>query len=278
MRKSYFNAATTKFAVKRVAPRPISTIGLWASRVQRLTNEGDEMPETGGLTVYTDGASRGNPGPAAYAYVIARGSELLAEEAGCLGEMTNNQAEYTALVRALEHALELGPEDRVVLHSDSELMVKQLNGEYRVKNEELKPLYEQALRLRRQFQKPVSFRHVRREYNKRADELCNEALDGLRSSTRPARPKGAAEKAPPVAATAPVPSRPREDRSAPPPAIPGPAAGLHDRAVSCLQAAAEVWARGETTPTPEEVWGQLTALLKEHWLTQMTPPGHTGGP
>src|SRR5438132_8586084 len=143
------------------------------------------MAEPGLLTIHTDGASRGNPGPAAYAYVITRDGQLVVEEAGCLGELTNNQAEYTALVRALEHALELGPDDRVVVHSDSELMVKQLNGEYRVKNEELRPLYEEAIELRHQFAGGVSFVHVRRGQNQRADELCNEALDGKRDCTSP---------------------------------------------------------------------------------------------
>src|SRR5262249_33366253 len=142
------------------------------------------MAETAQLTINTDGASRGNPGAAAYAYVITRDGQLLVEEAGCLGELTNNQAEYTALVRALEHALQLGPDNRVIVHSDSELMVKQLNGEYPVKNEELRPLYEEAVRLRRQFKQPVAFRHVRREQNKRADELCNEALDSRKNVER----------------------------------------------------------------------------------------------
>src|SRR6266566_7182269 len=119
------------------------------------------MPEPAELIIHTDGASRGNPGAAAFAYVIYRDGEPDIEEAGCLGEMTNNQAEYTALVRALEHALELGSENRVIVHSDSELMVKQLNGEYRVKNEELRPLYEEAVRLRRRFRQPVTLRHVR---------------------------------------------------------------------------------------------------------------------
>src|SRR6266571_5110492 len=103
------------------------------------------------LTIHTDGAARGNPGPAAYAYTIERAGEEPIEEAGLLGQTTNNQAEYTALVKALEHALELGTRLRVVVHSDSELMVKQLNGEYRVKNEDLRPLYEDAVELRGQF-------------------------------------------------------------------------------------------------------------------------------
>lgn len=136
------------------------------------------MEEAAVLTIYTDGASRGNPGAAAFAYVISRDSQPPIEQAGCLGQMTNNQAEYTALVRALERALELGPQHRVLIHSDSELMVKQMNGEYRVKNEDLRSLYEQACSLRRRFEGPVTIRHVRREQNKRADQLCNEALDG----------------------------------------------------------------------------------------------------
>src|SRR5207253_4288729 len=96
------------------------------------------MAELPLLTIHTDGAARGNPGPAAYAYVIAREGQPPVEEAGLLGETTNNQAEYIALVKALAHALDLGAQHRVVVHSDSELMVKQLNGEYRVKNEELR--------------------------------------------------------------------------------------------------------------------------------------------
>jgi hypothetical protein len=151
-----------------------------------------------------------------------------------------DQAEYTALVRALEHALELGTKYRVVVHSDSELMVKQLRGEYRVKNEELRPLYELAVKLAGRFARPVTFRHVRREQNRRADQLCNEALDGQRLSTRPATP-----------------SKP----SPPPPT----AGGLDAEALACLRTAAAAWARGNPQdPPPEEVWRQLTALLHKH--------------
>ena len=216
------------------------------------------MAEEGVLTIHTDGASRGNPGASAYAYTIEADGEVVVEEAGCLGELTNNQAEYTALVRALEHALELGAQRCVVVHSDSELMVKQLRGEYRVKNEELRPLYERALRLRDRFDKPVTFRHVRREHNRRADQLCNEALDGLRSSTRTAS-----------AARAPVPPPPA-------PALSPPAGvvGLHEEAVACLQAAAAAWAGGGSDPTAEDVWRQLTALLRRHGLSL---PGRSPG-
>src|SRR5947209_5089703 len=91
------------------------------------------MEEPAALTIHTDGASRGNPGDAAFAYVIARDGAPALEEAGLLGQATNNQAEYTALVRALEHALDLGPRNRLIIHSDSELLVKQMNGAYRFK-------------------------------------------------------------------------------------------------------------------------------------------------
>lgn len=137
------------------------------------------MADTPVLTIYTDGASRGNPGAAAFAYVIRGDGVPLVEEAGCLGTMTNNQAEYTALVRALEHAARLGAGHRLLVHSDSELMVKQMNGQYKVKNADLLDLYEQAKELAGQFE-GVQLIHVRREQNKRADALCNEALDGKR--------------------------------------------------------------------------------------------------
>ncbi len=129
------------------------------------------------LTIHTDGAARGNPGPAAFAYVIARDGAPAIEEAGCLGRLTNNQAEYIALLRALEHAARLGTEHRLHILSDSELMVKQLRGEYRVKNEELRELYDQVRELVAHFPS-VNLQHIRREQNKRADALCNEALDG----------------------------------------------------------------------------------------------------
>src|SRR5439155_10287129 len=136
------------------------------------------MPELPVLTIHTDGASRVNPGAAAFAYVIARKGAPAIENAARIGEMTNNQAEYTALVRALEHALRLGADHRVVLHSDSELLVRQMKGEYKVKNEDLRPLYERAKELAARFRGGVSFVHVRRGLNKRADQLGNDALDG----------------------------------------------------------------------------------------------------
>jgi ribonuclease HI len=215
------------------------------------------------LTVYTDGASRGNPGEAAWAYVIERDEGDTIEEANRLGLATNNQAEYTALVRALEHALELGRHHRVVVHSDSELMVKQLNGEYRVKNEDLLPLYEQARALARRFDHPVVFKHVRRGQNARADQLCNEALDGLRDSVRgmPGVPRPQLP---------PPPARPRLAPAAAP--VPAAPQGLHEEAVACLRDAAAAWQRGQGEK-PEEVWKRLAAILRRHWDKLLAGPG-----
>ena len=199
------------------------------------------MAETGLVHIHTDRASRGNPGAAAYAYVITRDGRLLVEEAGCLGEMTNNQAEYTALVRALEHALELGPHHHLMVHSDSELLVKQMNGQYRVKNEELRGLYEEAQELRKRFTGGVTIRHVRRSQNSRADELCNEALDGKRSpSPRPAP-------------------------------TPAPQPALRDEALACLHGAAAAWRQGAGEPGAEQVWADLVRLLERHGVR--LPPG-----
>ncbi|HTU23054.1 MAG TPA: ribonuclease HI family protein [Gemmataceae bacterium] len=205
------------------------------------------MAEPAVLSIHTDGASRGNPGEAAFAYVISRDSEPIVEEAECLGQMTNNQAEYTALVRALEHALELGAQHHVLVHSDSELMVKQMNGEYRVKNEELRDLYEQACALRKRFDGPVTIRHVRRAQNKRADQLCNEALDGKRCAT----PRSRGADATPLAGAVEI------AKSAPP-------SNVRSEALKCLREAATAWSRGTGEPTPEQVWQRLTEVLERH--------------
>lgn len=137
------------------------------------------MAEGSTLLIHTDGASRGNPGAAAYGYTIEHEGVVVAEEGDCLGQMTNNQAEYTALIRAVEHALLLGTEHELEIRSDSELMVKQLQGAYKVKNADLKPLYEELVQLLGKFTQ-TNIQHVKRAQNKRADELCNEALDGKR--------------------------------------------------------------------------------------------------
>jgi ribonuclease HI len=126
--------------------------------------------------LYTDGGARGNPGPAAYGYVLeADDGTVLAAHGEKIGIATNNVAEYSALIAGLEKALELGV-PRVEVVSDSELMVKQMRGEYRVKNEALRELFEEAGRLARRIGN-VSFSAVRREHNELADRLVNEALD-----------------------------------------------------------------------------------------------------
>jgi len=127
--------------------------------------------------LFTDGGARGNPGPAAYGYVLeAEDGTVLAAHGERIGVATNNVAEYRALIAGLERAVELAvPELEVV--SDSELLVKQMTGEYRVKNEALRELSLEAARLARQIGS-VTYTAVRREHNELADRLVNEALDG----------------------------------------------------------------------------------------------------
>jgi ribonuclease HI len=124
----------------------------------------------------TDGGARGNPGPAAYGYVLETDDgTVLAAHGERIGIATNNVAEYSALIAGLEKAVELQVEELEVV-SDSELMVKQMKGEYRVKNEALQDLYVKATKLARRLDKVV-YKAVRREHNELADKLVNEALD-----------------------------------------------------------------------------------------------------
>jgi ribonuclease HI len=126
--------------------------------------------------LFTDGGARGNPGPAAYGYVIeADDGTVLAAHGEKIGVATNNVAEYRALIAGLAKAVELAvPEVEVV--SDSELLVKQMTGVYRVKNDALRELSLEAARLARGIGK-VTYTAVRREHNELADRLVNEALD-----------------------------------------------------------------------------------------------------
>jgi ribonuclease HI len=196
-------------------------------------------------TVHIDGAARGNPGPAAYALVLRRPGLPTIEEAEPIGKATNNVAEYTALVRALERASELGVKSLDVF-SDSELLVKQMNGEYRVKHPDLQDLYAEAQKLRKRFNR-VTLTHVRRAQNADADRLGNEALDGKRRRTDNLV---APEVQPNVAP-------PRVHGGAPEP--------LEEEAVALLNAVARSWAsHGATTPTAVEVWDRIWTLLGEH--------------
>jgi ribonuclease HI len=126
--------------------------------------------------LFTDGGARGNPGPAAYGFVLeTEDGKVLAAEGALIGNATNNVAEYSGLIAGLEKAVELHVPDVEVV-SDSELMVKQMRGEYRVKNEALRGLYEQATALARLLGN-VEYRHVKRAHNELADKLVNDALD-----------------------------------------------------------------------------------------------------
>jgi len=129
------------------------------------------------VTIHTDGGARGNPGPAAGAFVItdARTGAVLDEKGIFLGHATNNVAEYSAMIAALR-AAEAIAAVQVDVFSDSELMVRQMTGQYRVRNKGLKPLHEAARELARKFDR-CHFHHVRREKNRRADALVNQALD-----------------------------------------------------------------------------------------------------
>ena len=177
-------------------------------------------------TVYTDGAARGNPGPAAFAYVINLEDGRVVKDASLIGHATNNVAEYSALVHALERAAGLGVSDLTV-KSDSELLVKQMKGIYRVSNPVLAQLHAEARNLAARFGN-VKFQHVRREENSEADELCNKALDAETDG------------------------RPRVSKTE-----------LDEAAVDYLQDAALAWARGDpAAPLAAEVWRGLYELLK----------------
>ena len=196
-------------------------------------------------TIYTDGGSRGNPGPAAYAYVIKRPGQPDIEEKAYLGKTTNNIAEYTGVVKALEHAAKLGGK-KLIVKSDSELMVKQMNGQYRVKNEGLKPLFEQASSLRRRFES-VTIQHIYRDQNSQADGLCNEAMDDrspvAHDSDRVVAPEATGAE-----------SYPTKKASKSPRA----------RALELLQKSAESWAENGNVsePPPAEVLDQIVEILQ----------------
>jgi formyltetrahydrofolate-dependent phosphoribosylglycinamide formyltransferase len=120
------------------------------------------------IIAYIDGASRGNPGPAAAGFTLQA-------KAFFLGQATNNTAEYTSLVKALEAAKQIGAEQLMVF-SDSELLVRQINGQYKVKSEQIRPLFRQAVNLLNEF-KNWKVRHIAREKNEEADRLVNQALN-----------------------------------------------------------------------------------------------------
>jgi len=134
------------------------------------------------IVAFIDGGARGNPGPAGYGvHVEDEQGSVLDELHGFLGSSTNNVAEYNGLLAALRYAKERGYRS-VRIKSDSELLVKQMKGEYRVKNAGLQPLYQAALTLAGTLER-ITYEHVRREQNKDADRLANLAMDeGLKKA------------------------------------------------------------------------------------------------
>jgi len=128
--------------------------------------------------IFSDGGARGNPGPAAIAFLIlSETGEVLTTNSWFIGSHTNNQAEYKALIAALESALDLSAEE-ATCHLDSELVTKQITGEYRVKNSELRKMWNKVQKLKRRFKK-ISFAHVPRTnvHIQKVDALVNETLD-----------------------------------------------------------------------------------------------------
>ncbi len=133
------------------------------------------------ITIYTDGGARGNPGPAAIGVVIIQNGQTIKKYSEFIDEATNNQAEYQAVVFALKKVKLLfgkkkAKETEIEFYSDSELIIKQLNHQYKIKEEELQPLFIKTWNLMLDF-KQVIFKHIPREKNKEADRLVNQALD-----------------------------------------------------------------------------------------------------
>jgi ribonuclease HI len=202
-------------------------------------------------TMHIDGAARGNPGPAAYAVVLARPGLPVVEEADTIGTATNNVAEYTALVEGLTLATELGVK-RLAVFSDSELMVKQMAGEYRVKHPDLLELYQEAKRLAAGFEQ-ITITHVRREQNARADAIGNQALDG-KPRKRGSPPQEFED--PPAKS----PQKHSPSHSTQPPSD----VRVRDDALVVLKSAAEAWAgRGLAAVSVEAVWEQLWSVLED---------------
>lgn len=139
------------------------------------------------IIIYSDGGSRGNPGPAAYGFVIklktnSKKLKTIVEDSKFIGEATNNQAEYNGVLAALKH-LKLKVEsenlkvNEIICYLDSQLIVEQMKGNYKIKNEGLKPLYWKIRELMMDLGGKVQFEHVPRDKNEQADKLVNEAID-----------------------------------------------------------------------------------------------------
>jgi len=172
----------------------------------------EPKPAVAAYRANIDGGSRGNPGPAAYGVIIRNGrGEIVAKLKKYIGRTTNNVAEYYGLIAAMDHAQSHGIR-ALRVESDSELLVKQMRGQYKVKSEDLRPLFERAQKMSKAFD---SFRieHVYREQNREADALANEALDETEGKSPGAAPAKRTEvagtkSAPPTAKAEPASSKP----------------------------------------------------------------------
>lgn len=149
-----------------------------------MTGDHHWRSSAGTLEIYTDGASRGNPGPAAYAFLFVRDGSVIAEESSFIGTATNNTAEYSAIIAAVRRARE-STNEAVIVYSDSELVVRQINGQYRIRQPHLAELRAGLARFEQQFSS-LSFRNVPREnpFIRRCDELCNATLSEHQRSGR----------------------------------------------------------------------------------------------
>ncbi|MEX2540020.1 MAG: ribonuclease HI family protein [Actinomycetota bacterium] len=137
------------------------------------------MSSEDAAVLYVDGASFGNPGPSGIGFVLTQGDKIVAEGSEDIGWGTNNQAEYRALLAGLREAIERGF-DSLLVRGDSQLLVRQVTGEYKVKDRKLKSLMIEIQELIRRFER-VSFEHVRRELNERADELAKAGAESAKS-------------------------------------------------------------------------------------------------
>jgi len=132
------------------------------------------------ITIFTDGGARGNPGPAGIGIVIEGLSSGKKKFGEYIGETTNNEAEYRALIVALQKLKKLAGKEKleqIDCYADSELMIKQLNGEYKVKDTNLRGLFMEVLKLKPELKASISFHHIKRAKNTEADELVNRILD-----------------------------------------------------------------------------------------------------
>ncbi|MCS7022568.1 MAG: ribonuclease HI family protein [Gemmataceae bacterium] len=223
--------------------------------------------------LYIDGAARGNPGPAAYAVILEQPGQPPLRQAGVIGTATNNVAEYTALLQGLRLAAQQQIRHLEVF-SDSELLVKQMQGQYRVRHPELQRLYQAVQQLIPRFEH-VHFTHVRREQNVAADQLVNAALDGQLPPSVIVHPPELSlpEEAPlftaaALADTPAVPGRPATS-------APSDLSQLESQMRAILQHAAEVWSsQGMAALSVEQVWQQMQAVLAGYHVPP--PPSASG--